>query len=158
VVTALLSDWPKEKNGRALASGSLMEPKEVAAPCCSCHPSRNVTIRDLVIVPNSLTFDGKMPTSLTAATMNGTRGAIGRSERARSIGIFALLVSRDWRVQVAGDASDDKPSPGPEHHHFLARGKHSSNASLRVMTRQRPPCASPIAYCPVRPCIQLARR
>jgi len=55
VVTALLSDWPKEKMDEALASGSLMEPKEVAAAVLfMLTRPRNVTIRDLVIVPNSL--------------------------------------------------------------------------------------------------------
>jgi len=55
VVTALLSDWPKEKMDEARASGSLMEPKEVAAAVLfMLTRPRNVTIRDLVIVPNSL--------------------------------------------------------------------------------------------------------
>jgi ribitol 2-dehydrogenase len=55
VVTALLSDWPKEKMDEALASGSLMEPKEVAAAVLfMLTRPRNVTIRDLVIVPNTL--------------------------------------------------------------------------------------------------------
>ncbi|MCO6050252.1 SDR family oxidoreductase [Mesorhizobium sp. RP14(2022)] len=55
VVTALLSDWPKAKMEEALANGSLMEPKEVA-DCVLFMLSRprNVTIRDLVIVPNSV--------------------------------------------------------------------------------------------------------
>src|SRR4029078_1945416 len=47
VVTALLSDWPKEKMAEALASGSLMEPKEVpAAVLFMLTRPRNVTIRD----------------------------------------------------------------------------------------------------------------
>ncbi len=55
VVTALLKDWPKAKLDDALASGSLMEPKEVAdAVLFMLTRPRNVTIRDLVIVPNSL--------------------------------------------------------------------------------------------------------
>ena len=55
VVTALLDDWPKAKLDDALASGSLMEPKEVAdAVLFMLTRPRNVTIRDLVIVPNSL--------------------------------------------------------------------------------------------------------
>ena len=41
VVTALLDDWPEEKMEEALSNGSLMQPKEVA-------------IRDLVLLPNSV--------------------------------------------------------------------------------------------------------
>ncbi len=55
VVTALLDDWPKAKLDDALASGSLMEPKEVAAAVLfMLTRPRNVTIRDLVILPQSL--------------------------------------------------------------------------------------------------------
>ena len=55
VVTALLDDWPKAKMEEALASGSLMEPKEVAdAVLFMLTRPRNVTIRDLVILPNSV--------------------------------------------------------------------------------------------------------
>ncbi len=55
VVTALLKDWPKAKIDEALASGSLMEPKEVAdAVLFMLTRPRNVTIRDLVILPNAL--------------------------------------------------------------------------------------------------------
>ena len=55
VVTALLSDWPKEKMEEALAAGSLMEPKEVAAAVLfMLTRPRNVTVRDLVILPHSL--------------------------------------------------------------------------------------------------------
>ncbi|OQP86389.1 glucose dehydrogenase [Rhizobium rhizosphaerae] len=55
VVTALLDDWPKEKMEEALANGSLMQPKEVAdAVLFMLTRPRNVTIRDLVIVPNSV--------------------------------------------------------------------------------------------------------
>ena len=55
VVTALLDDWPKAKMDEALANGSLMQPKEVA-DCVLFMLSRprNVTIRDLVILPNSV--------------------------------------------------------------------------------------------------------
>ncbi|MES0863317.1 SDR family oxidoreductase [Ruegeria sp. SCPT10] len=55
VVTALLDDWPKEKMEQALAEGSLMQPKEVA-DCVVFMLSRpaNVTIRDLVILPNAV--------------------------------------------------------------------------------------------------------
>ena len=54
VVTALLSDWPKAKMDEALASGSLMEPTEVAdAVMFMLTRPRNVTIRDLVILPQS---------------------------------------------------------------------------------------------------------
>ena len=55
VVTALLDDWPKAKMEEALASGSLMQPKEVAdAVVFMLTRPRNVTIRDLVILPNSV--------------------------------------------------------------------------------------------------------
>jgi ribitol 2-dehydrogenase len=55
VVTALLDDWPKAKMDEALASGSLMQPKEVAdAVLFMLSRPRNVTIRDLVILPNSV--------------------------------------------------------------------------------------------------------
>lgn len=55
VVTALLDDWPKAKMEEALANGSLMMPREVAE-CVLFMLSRprNVTIRDLVILPNSV--------------------------------------------------------------------------------------------------------
>ena len=55
VVTALLDDWPKAKMEEALAAGSLMEPKEVAdAVLFMLTRPRNITIRDLVILPLSL--------------------------------------------------------------------------------------------------------
>ena len=55
VVTALLDDWPKEKLEAALADGSLMQPREVAdAVMFMLTRPRNVTIRDLVILPLSL--------------------------------------------------------------------------------------------------------
>src|SRR3954468_2406965 len=55
VVTALLDDWPKAKLDEALASGSLMQPQEVAdAVLFMLSRPRNVTIRDLVILPNSV--------------------------------------------------------------------------------------------------------
>jgi len=54
VVTALLSDWPKEKLEAALAAGDVMEPKEVAAAVLfMITRPRNITIRDLVILPQS---------------------------------------------------------------------------------------------------------
>ncbi|MEC5409352.1 SDR family oxidoreductase [Paraburkholderia sp. MPAMCS5] len=55
VVTALLDDWPKAKMDEALASGSLMQPKEVAdCVLFMLTRPRNVTIRDLVILPNAV--------------------------------------------------------------------------------------------------------
>ncbi len=55
VVTALLDDWPKAKMDEALANGSLMQPKEVAdAVLFMLTRPRNVTIRDLVILPLSV--------------------------------------------------------------------------------------------------------
>jgi ribitol 2-dehydrogenase len=54
VVTALLDDWPKAKMEEALASGSLMEPIEVAeAVLFMLTRPRKVTVRDLVIMPNA---------------------------------------------------------------------------------------------------------
>ena len=55
VVTALLSDWPKAKLDDALAAGSLMQPQEVAAAVLfMLTRPKNVTVRDLVILPQSL--------------------------------------------------------------------------------------------------------
>lgn len=55
VVTALLDDWPKAKLNEALANGSLMQPKEVAdAVLFMLTRPRNVTVRDLVILPLSV--------------------------------------------------------------------------------------------------------
>jgi len=55
VVTALLDDWPKAKMEEALANGSLMQPQEVAeAVYFMLSRTRNVVIRDLVILPNSV--------------------------------------------------------------------------------------------------------
>ena len=55
VVTALLDDWPKAKMEEALASGSLMQPEEVAdAVLFMLTRPRNVTIRDIVILPQSV--------------------------------------------------------------------------------------------------------
>jgi len=54
VVTALVSDWPKEKLEDELKKGGLIEPKEVAeAVLFMLTRPRNVTIRDLVILPQS---------------------------------------------------------------------------------------------------------
>jgi ribitol 2-dehydrogenase len=54
VVTALISDWPKEKLEKELAAGGLIEPVEVAAAVLfMLTRPRNVTIRDLVILPQS---------------------------------------------------------------------------------------------------------
>ena len=52
VRTALISDWPQEKLDAALAAGDLMEAEEVAdAELFMLTRPRNVTIRDLVILP-----------------------------------------------------------------------------------------------------------
>lgn len=54
VVTALIKDWPKDKLEAELAAGGLMEPMEVAAAVMfMLTRPRNVTIRDLVILPQS---------------------------------------------------------------------------------------------------------
>lgn len=55
VLTALLDDWPKAKMEEALANGSLMQPKEVAdAVMFMVTRPQNVTIRDIVILPQSV--------------------------------------------------------------------------------------------------------
>jgi ribitol 2-dehydrogenase len=55
VVTALLDGWPQAKMDEALANGSLMQPKEVAdCVMFMLTRPRNVTIRDLVILPQSV--------------------------------------------------------------------------------------------------------
>ena len=54
VVTALISDWPKAKLEAELAAGGLMQPVEVAeAVMFMLTRPRNITIRDLVILPQS---------------------------------------------------------------------------------------------------------
>jgi ribitol 2-dehydrogenase len=54
VVTALISDWPKDKLEAELAAGGLIQPVEVAeAVLFMLTRPRNVTIRDLVILPQS---------------------------------------------------------------------------------------------------------
>ncbi len=53
VITALISDWPKAKLDEAKAAGALMEANEVAEAVVFMltRPS-NITIRDLIIMPN----------------------------------------------------------------------------------------------------------
>lgn len=54
VVTALIDDWPQDKLEAELAAGGLMEPREVAeAVIFMLTRPRNVTIRDLVILPQT---------------------------------------------------------------------------------------------------------
>jgi ribitol 2-dehydrogenase len=54
VVTALIKDWPKDKLDAELAAGGLLLPEEVAeAVFFMLSRPRNVTIRDLVILPQS---------------------------------------------------------------------------------------------------------
>jgi ribitol 2-dehydrogenase len=54
VVTALINDWPKDKLEAELARGGLLPPEEVAeAVLFMLSRPRNVTIRDLVILPHS---------------------------------------------------------------------------------------------------------
>lgn len=54
VVTGLIADWPKEKLDAARAAGDLMEAGEVAeAVLFMLTRPRNVTIRDLVILPQA---------------------------------------------------------------------------------------------------------
>jgi ribitol 2-dehydrogenase len=54
VITALLADWDQERLAQMKAAGGLIEPKEVAAAVLfMLTRPRNVTIRDLVILPQS---------------------------------------------------------------------------------------------------------
>jgi len=54
VVTALIKDWPQEKLDQEMAAGGLIEAKEVAeAVLFMLTRPRNVTIRDLVILPQN---------------------------------------------------------------------------------------------------------
>ena len=54
VATGLLSDWPPEKLEEAKASGSLMEPAEVAeAILFMLTRRRGVTVRDVVMMPSA---------------------------------------------------------------------------------------------------------
>jgi len=54
VITALISDWPQAKLDEAIAAGGLMEATEVAeAVMFMLSRPRNITIRDLVILPLS---------------------------------------------------------------------------------------------------------
>lgn len=54
VITALISDWPQAKLDEAIAAGGLMEATEVAeAVMFMLTRPRNITIRDLVILPLS---------------------------------------------------------------------------------------------------------
>lgn len=55
VVTPLIDDWPRAKIDEALASGSLMQPKEVAeAVIFMLTRPPGVVVRDLVILPNTV--------------------------------------------------------------------------------------------------------
>jgi ribitol 2-dehydrogenase len=54
VISALLADWPEENLKKAKASGSLIEPTEVAdAVMFMLTRPRNVTIRDMIVLPSS---------------------------------------------------------------------------------------------------------
>lgn len=54
VITSLISDWPPEKLEAERAAGGLIEPEEVAeAVFFMLSRPRNITIRDLVILPQS---------------------------------------------------------------------------------------------------------
>ncbi|MEP1207841.1 MAG: SDR family oxidoreductase [Rhizobiaceae bacterium] len=55
VVTALLDDWPRAKMDEALATGSLMQPTEVAdAVIYMLSRPRTICIRDIVILPQNI--------------------------------------------------------------------------------------------------------
>lgn len=54
VISALLADWPEENLRKAKESGSLIEPEEVAdAVMFMLTRSRNVTIRDVIVLPTN---------------------------------------------------------------------------------------------------------
>jgi ribitol 2-dehydrogenase len=54
VISALLADWPEENLKKAKDSGSLIEPAEVAdAVMYMLTRPRNVTIRDMVVLPTN---------------------------------------------------------------------------------------------------------
>jgi len=54
VVSALLADWPEENLRKAKESGSLIEPVEIAdAIMFMLSRPRNVTIRDIVVLPTN---------------------------------------------------------------------------------------------------------
>lgn len=54
VISALLADWPEENLRKAKEAGALIEPKEIAdAVIFMLTRPRNVTIRDIVILPSA---------------------------------------------------------------------------------------------------------
>lgn len=54
VISALLADWPEENLKKAKENGSLIEPSEVAdALVFALTRSRNVTIRDMIVLPTN---------------------------------------------------------------------------------------------------------
>lgn len=54
VVSALLADWPAERLQKAKDSGALMEPTEVSdAVMFMLTRPRNVTIRDMIVLPSN---------------------------------------------------------------------------------------------------------
>jgi ribitol 2-dehydrogenase len=54
VISALLADWPEENLRKAKEAGALIEPKEVAdAIFFMLTRPRNVTIRDIVVLPSA---------------------------------------------------------------------------------------------------------
>lgn len=54
VISALLADWPEENLRKAKEAGALIEPKEVAdAVIFMLTRPRNVTIRDVVVLPSA---------------------------------------------------------------------------------------------------------
>jgi len=54
VVSALLADWPEERLRKAKESGSLIEPTEVSdAIMFMLTRPRNVTIRDMIVLPTN---------------------------------------------------------------------------------------------------------
>ena len=92
VVTALLKDWPKAKLDEALASGSLMEPKEVAdAVLFMLTRPRNVMIRDLVILPQRT---GHL-NSFIGPPDSSARPELQEREM-NAFGVHAMVLVSDW--------------------------------------------------------------
>ena len=54
VVSALLADWPQERLQKAKDNGALIDPEEVADAVIYMLPrKRNVTIRDMIVLPTN---------------------------------------------------------------------------------------------------------
>jgi hypothetical protein len=62
--SALLADWPPEKQKEARRSGSLLEPSELAdVVMFMLTRSRGMTIRDVVMLPTNFDLSGGIPST-----------------------------------------------------------------------------------------------